>query len=160
MWAIIRPLGYIRTWKQTETLSTQSFRWDIPIVLYRITKYRQNTVKQNLFNIYITKMFLHNLSRHISALSWAIFRLNTFLCEASHTINNIMLLLSMRSRVTSIQFIQLKLITVIVELKCCYNIKDIKEHSVIITEGGWGCQNRGIFLFKYVGFFIGYSVVA
>jgi len=29
--------------------------------------------------VYITKMFLHNLSqRHVSALSWAIFRLNTF----------------------------------------------------------------------------------
>jgi len=27
-----------------------------------------------LLNVYITKIFLHNLSRHVSALSWAIFK--------------------------------------------------------------------------------------
>jgi hypothetical protein len=69
-----------------------------------------------------------------------------------------MLLLSTRSHVTSIKFIYLKLINVIVELKCYHTIKDIKEQG--ITEGEWGCQKRGIFLFNYVGFFIGYSVVA
>ena len=91
-------------------------------------------------------MFLHNLSqRHILALSWAIFRLNTLLCEVNHTINNIMLLLSTRSRLTSIKFINLQLITVIVELKCYYNIKDIKEQGITITEGEWRYQNCGIF---------------
>ena len=35
----------------------------------------------------ITKIFLHYLSqRHVSALSWAILRLNTFLCEVIHTL--------------------------------------------------------------------------
>jgi hypothetical protein len=58
------------------------------------------------------------------------------------------------------KFIDLKLIKARAELKCYYNIKDIKEYGITITEGGGGCQNRGIFLFKYVGFFIGYSVVA
>jgi hypothetical protein len=48
---------------------------------------------------------------------------------------------------------------VIVELKY-HNIKDIKEQSITITEGDWGRQNRGILLLNYVGFFIGYSVVA
>jgi len=63
-------------------------------------------------------MFLHNLSqRHVLPLSWAIFRLNTFLCEENHTINNFMLLLLMSSRVISIKFIDLKLITVRAELK-------------------------------------------
>jgi len=38
-----------------------AFRWDIAVVLYRVTKYRQNAVKHNLFNFYITNMFLHNL---------------------------------------------------------------------------------------------------
>jgi len=47
-------------------------------------------------------MVLHNLSqRHVSALSWAIFRLNTFLCEVNHTANNVMSFLSTRYRVTS-----------------------------------------------------------
>jgi len=55
-----------------------------------IPNYRRNTIKYNLCNVYITKMVLHNLSqRHVSTLSWAIFRLNTFLCEANHTINNV-----------------------------------------------------------------------
>jgi hypothetical protein len=45
-----------------------------------------------LGNVYITKIFLHNLSqRRVSALSWAIFRLNTFLCEVNHTIDNVMI---------------------------------------------------------------------
>ena len=101
-------------------------------------------------------MFLHNLSRrHVSALSWAIFRFNTFVCEVNHTVNNVVLLLSTRSRVMSIIFIHLKLITVIVELKCYYNTKDIKEQGITFTEGEMGCQNRGIFLFNYVDFFIG-----
>jgi hypothetical protein len=96
----------------TETLSTQSFRWDIPIVLYRITEYRYNTVKHSLFKVNNTKMFLHDLSLwHILALSWAIFRLKTFPCEANHTINNVMLLMSVRSHVTSIKCIHLKLIS-------------------------------------------------
>jgi len=44
-------------------------------------------------------MFLHNLSqRHVSALSWAIFRLKTFLYEVNHTIDNVVILLSTRSR--------------------------------------------------------------
>jgi len=55
----------------------------------------------------------------------------------------------------SIIFIHLKLITVIVELKCYYNTKDIKEQGITFTEGEMGCQNRGIFLFNYVDFFIG-----
>jgi len=94
----------------------------------------------------MTKMFLRNLSQqHILALSWAIFRLNTSLCEVNHMIDNVMLLLSVRSRVTSIKFIHLKLITVIVELKCFYNIKDIKQRCITITEGEWGYQNWGIF---------------
>jgi len=39
-------------------------------------------------------MFLHNLSqRHVSALSRAILRLNTCLCEVNHTIDNVMILL-------------------------------------------------------------------
>jgi len=41
-----------------------------------------------------------------------------FLREVNHTIDNVMILLSTRSRVTSIKFIYLKLITVVVELKC------------------------------------------
>jgi hypothetical protein len=98
-----------------------------------------------------------NLSRHVSALSWAIFRLNTFFCEVNHTINNVMLLLLTRSHVTSTKFIHLQLITVTVELKCHYNIK---EQGIRNTKGEWGCQNWGIFLFYYVGFFIGCSVVA
>jgi len=99
-----------------------------------------------MFNFYNTKMFLHSLSqRHVSTLSWAIFKLNTFPCVAKHTINNVMSLLSMRSRVTSIKFIHLKLITVIVELKCCYNIKDIKEEAIIIMEGGQGARIREFF---------------
>jgi len=56
-----------------------------------------------------------------------------------------MLLLSTRSRLTSIKFINLQLITVIVELKCYYNIKDIKEQGITITEGEWRYQNCGIF---------------
>ena len=45
-----------------------------------------------LCSVYITKMFLHNLSqRCVSALSWAIFRLNTFLREVNHTIDNVMI---------------------------------------------------------------------
>jgi len=69
-------------------------------------------------------MFLHNLSqRNVSALSWAIFRFNTLVCEVNHTINNVILLLSTRTRVTSIKFIHLKLIILIVELKCYHNIK-------------------------------------
>jgi len=30
-----------------------NFRWDIPIVLYRIIKYKQNIVKHNLINDFI-----------------------------------------------------------------------------------------------------------
>jgi hypothetical protein len=41
-----------------------------------------------------------------------------------------MLLLSTRSHVTAIKFIHLKSITVIVELKCYYNIKDMKEQGI------------------------------
>src|SRR5215469_3355955 len=58
-----------------------------------------------------------------SMLFWAVFLL-PFFCEVNHTINNVMLLLSMRCLVTSIDFINLKLTTVIVELKCYHNIKD------------------------------------
>ena len=106
-------------------------------------------------------MFLHNLSqRHVSVFSRAIFRLNIFFGEVNHTINNVTLLLSTRSRVTSTKFSHLKLINVIVELKCYDTLKDIKEQGITSTEGEWGCQKRGIFLFKYVGFFICYSVVA
>jgi hypothetical protein len=91
-------------------------------------------------------MLLHNLSqRDVSALSWAIFRLNTSLCEVNHTIKNVMLLLLTRSRVTYTKCIHLKLITVMVELKYHYNIKDIREQGTTVTEGEWGCQNRGIF---------------
>jgi hypothetical protein len=96
-----------------------------------------------------TKMFLHNLSeRHVSALSWAIFRLNTFLCEANNTINNVVLLLSTRSRVTSIKSIHWKLIAGTVGLKRYYNTKDTKEQDITITEGTWsyttqrGCLTR------------------
>ena len=72
----------------------------------------------------ITKIFLHNLSqRHVSALSWAVFRLNTFFCEVNHTVNEVMLLLSTISRVICIKFIHLKLITIIVKLKCYHNMK-------------------------------------
>jgi len=45
-----------------------------------------------------------------------------------------MLLLSTRPRVTSIKFILLKWITVIVELKCYHNIKDTKELGTTNTE--------------------------
>jgi len=87
-------------------------------------------------------------------------QVSTFLCEVNHTINYVMLLLSTRSRVTSIKFIHLKLITVI-ELKCYYNIIDMREQGITITEGEWECQNRGIFcVTNYVGFFIGYFAVA
>jgi len=99
-------------------------------------------------NVHITEMLLHNLSqRHVSALSRAIFRLNTFFCEVNHTINNVMLLLSTRSRVTSTKFINLKLMNETVELKCYHNtrIKDIKEQGITNTEGEWRCQNRGFF---------------
>ena len=66
-------------------------------------------VKQYLLNVYVTKMFLHNLChRHVSALSWAIFKLNTFLCEVNHTVNKFMLLLSARYRVTSVIFIHIR----------------------------------------------------
>ena len=51
-----------------------------------------------------------------------------------------MLLLSTRSCVTYIKIIHLKLITVTVELKCYYNIKDTKEQGVTITEGGGGAR--------------------
>jgi len=99
-----------------------------------------------LFNVYITKILLHNLSkRHVSALSSAIVRLSTLLCEVKHTIKNIILLLLTRSRVTSIKCINLKLIAAIVEIKHYYNIKYIKEQGVTITKGEWGCQNRGNF---------------
>ena len=47
-----------------------------------------------------------------------------------------------------------------VELKCCHNMNDIKEQGITNMEGKWACQNQGIFLFCYVGFFIGHSVVA
>jgi hypothetical protein len=49
---------------------------------------------------------------------------------------------------------------VIVELRCCYKKKDIKEQGIIIIEGEVGVPELGNFLFNYVGFFIGYSVVA
>jgi len=53
-------------------------------------------------------MFLHNLSqRHVSVPSWAIFRLSSFLCEVNRTVDNVMILLSTRSRVISIKFIYL-----------------------------------------------------
>jgi hypothetical protein len=83
-----------------------------------------------------------------------------FIIRVNHTINNVMLLLSMRSLVTSIKFIHLKLIAVTVELKCYHSIKYTKEQGITNTEGDWVCQNRGIFLFYCVGFFIGYSAVA
>jgi hypothetical protein len=41
-----------------------------------------------------------------------------------------------------------------------YKRYTIKEQGITNTEGEWGCQNRGIFLFNYIGFFIDYSVVA
>jgi hypothetical protein len=56
--------------------------------------------------------------------------LNTFLCEVNRTVNNVMILLSTRSRVASIKFIYLKLITLIVELKWYHNVKDIKEQGI------------------------------
>jgi hypothetical protein len=120
-----------------------TFSWDIPLCCIG----SQNIGKiHNLYNVSMTKMFLRNLSqRHVSGLSWAIFRSNAFLCEVNHTINIVTLLLSARSHVTSITFIHLKLVTVTVELKCYYNIKDIKEQGIIIMEGEWGCQNWGIF---------------
>ena len=84
------------------------------------------TVKHSFFNVYITKMFFHDLSQqYVSALSRAIFGLKTFLSEVNRTIDNLMILLSTRSRVTSIKFIYLKSITVIVKLKCYHNIKYI-----------------------------------
>jgi hypothetical protein len=51
----------------------------------------------------------------------------------------------MRSRVTSIKSIHLKLITVTVELKCCYTIEDIKEQNLQRTEGGGGARIREFF---------------
>jgi len=45
-------------------------------------------------------------------------------------VNNVMILLSTRYRVTLIKFINLELITVTVELKCYHNIKDIKEQGI------------------------------
>jgi len=63
---------------------------------------------------------------NVSALSWAIFRLNTFLSEVNHTTDNVTIFLSRISRVTSIKFIYLKLIRMTVELKCYHNIKDKK----------------------------------
>jgi len=56
-------------------------------------------------------------------------QVNTFFREVNHTINNVMLLLSTRSRVTSIKCIHLKLITAIVELKY-HTTKDIKEQGI------------------------------
>jgi hypothetical protein len=57
------------------------------IIKNALSQKSQNRVKHNLFNIYITKMFLHNLSqRHVSAFLWVTFRLNIFLCEVTHTI--------------------------------------------------------------------------
>jgi hypothetical protein len=50
--------------------------------------------------------------------------------------------------------------TVIVELKCYYDLEDTKEQGITVMEGEWVCQNRGNFLFNCVGFFIDYSVVA
>ena len=100
-------------------------------------------------------MFLHNLSQwHVSALSWAIFRLNTFVCEVNHTVNNVMLLLSARHHVTYIKFIQLKFITAIVELKCSYNIKYIKKTGYRSHGRGVGMPESGIILFNCVGFFL------
>ena len=83
-----------------------------------------------------------------------------FIIRVNHTVNNVMLLLSVRSHVTSIKLINLKLITVMVESKCYHNMNDVKEQDITNTEGEWACQNRGVFLFCYVGFFIGHSVVA
>jgi len=83
-----------------------------------------------------------------------------FIIRVNHTINNVMLLLSVRSHETSIKFINLKLIAMMVELKCYHNMNDIKEQSITNMEGEWACQNRGIFLFCYVGFFIAHSAVA
>jgi uncharacterized membrane protein YbjE (DUF340 family) len=113
-----------------------------------------------MFNVDITKVFLHNLSqRHVSALSWAVFRLNIFLCEVKRTIDNVMILLSTRSRVTSIKFIYIKLITVIVELKYFHNIKDKKSRVSQTRKGDGGAKIGEFLFFNYVGFFIGYSVV-
>jgi len=105
-------------------------------------------------------MFLHRFSqRHVSALLWAIFRLNTFLCEVNHTTDNVIILLSTRSRVKYIKFIYLKLITVIVELQCYHNTKNIKEQVPQSREGSGGARIGEYLLFNHVGFFIGYSVV-
>ena len=109
-------------------------------------------------------MFLYNISQqHVSALSWSICRLNTFLCEVNHTVNNVIQLLSTRSRVTSFKFIHLKLITIVVELKSYYNIKDIKSRMSQSRKGSGGARIGKyicLTIFKYVSFFIGYSVVA
>jgi hypothetical protein len=52
--------------------------------------------------------------------------------------------------------------TNVTDLKCHHSTckRDIKEQGITNTEGEWGCQNRGFFLYNCVGFFIGHSVVA
>ena len=101
------------------------------LVLYRsqnIGKY-----KHNLFPVYITKLFLHNLFQlHVSTLSRAIFRLKIFFCAVNHTINNVILFLSTMSRGTSLKFIHLKLT---VELKCCHNTKDTQQQGITNSGG-------------------------
>ena len=47
-------------------------------------------IQTQLVMFIITKTFLRNFSqRHVPALSWTIFRLNTFFCEVNHTIKNV-----------------------------------------------------------------------
>ena len=90
----------------------------------------------------LTCSYIIYLNDMFRPLSWAIFRLNTFQCAVNHTINNV-LLLSTRFRAPSIKFFDLKLITVIVEIKMLLQYKRYKKVGYHNHERGVGVPESG-----------------
>jgi hypothetical protein len=130
----------------TKIISGVSFRWDIPIVLYRIIKYNQNVVRHNSINDFI-KMYSDIVttcfgSSYGPSSCWILF-----LNKVKYTISNAVAIVAYkisyhikiwRKIDSTVYSIKINL----VEVKYYYTVYRIsKLQDIIIMECGVGTRN-------------------